>query len=95
MLKMSAFMLVALLPVTAQGGDRAQPIPNQTTVTVEVALDCIVKDDLTLKDCTITNSRDVLENDALEALHAIEAKSTPVTNGKPGDKIHIRMKLAR
>lgn len=94
MIKLFA-LAIAVLPLAAHAADttKAEPIPNATTVTVAVNLDCIVQADMTVKDCQVTNSGAVAETDAMDAIHAIEAKSTPVPSGKPGDKVHITMKL--
>ncbi len=92
MIRVCALALV-LLPLAAQAGETTQPIPNATTVTVAVNLECTVQPDMTVKDCMVTNGNAVSESDAMDAVHAIEAKSTPVPSGKPGDKVHITMKL--
>ena len=92
MIRMCALALLAL-PLVAQASETAQPIPNETVATVAVSMECTVQPDMTVKDCVVTNGTAVSEGAAMDAVHAIEAKSTPVQYGKPGDKVHITMKL--
>ncbi len=92
----SCALMLMVLPLAAQAGDAAvKPAPNAGETAVEVNLECTVQPDMTVKDCVITNADKVTEGDAMDAIHAIEAKSTPVPNGKPGDKVRIVMKLAK
>ncbi len=90
-------MLIALalaVPLAVVPADsQPQTPPEPATAPMQVKLDCVVQSDQTVRDCVITNmpSVDRDQDQALQALHAIEAKSTPVPNGKPGDKVHIVM----
>ncbi len=88
----SALILAVPLAVAPAGGQpQTPPDPTSAPAPLRVKLDCVVQPDRTVKDCVITNMPSVDQDQALLALHAVEARTTPVPNGAPGDKIHIVM----
>lgn len=92
----SCALVVAILPLAAQAGQpAAKTAPVAAPAGIEVNLECTVQPDMTVKGCMVTNADKVAESDAMDAIHAVEARSDPVPSGKPGDKVKIVMKLAQ